>query len=221
MPTPYTIKLKDTLSVIARDYGTNWKDLYNAPANAAFRAKRPNPNLIHPGDVIMVPGAGYYEVPHVTLIPQQLNMSCWYASAQMLIKWKTDTQRMSTGAIPPELDLESRSLRDGNTGILNPQILALANRIGLRAVPPMSPTPEAIESWLRQYGPLWVNGKTHIVVIAGIRGMNVKVYDPPPVNIGQIGWRSLADWYAGGKPAHAESSRDTDSAVTAVFLHYP
>ena len=48
------------------------------------------------------------------------------------------------------------------------------------------------------YGPLWVNGQTHIVVIAGIdtNAQQVKVYDPWP-GIG-IGWRSLANWYVSG-----------------------
>jgi hypothetical protein len=68
-----------------------------------------------------------------------------------------------------------------------------------------------------QYGPLWVNGKTHIVVIAGIRPGEVLVYDPSPVNVGSIGWRTLAGWYVG----NAVDSRDTGRDVEAVFLHCP
>jgi hypothetical protein len=56
MATPYTVKSGDTLSAIASRHGMRWQDLYNHPDNAAFRAKRPNPNLIYPGDVIMIPG---------------------------------------------------------------------------------------------------------------------------------------------------------------------
>jgi ABC-type bacteriocin/lantibiotic exporter with double-glycine peptidase domain len=166
----------------------------------------------------------YYEVPGMTLIPQQDNTSCWYASAQMLIQWKMDKlQACLIDLIPPELDAECRKIRDAGGGIVNSQILGMAERLGLRAVPPLCPTPEAIAAWLRRYGPLWVNGKQHIVVIAGIKGMNVKVYDPWPPKVGKVDWRSLADWYAGGtNPAgQPDSSRDGGAGVTAVFLHCP
>jgi hypothetical protein len=203
-----------------------WQEVYHHSDNAAFRRKRPNPDLIHPGDVVMIPrpDVRYYEVPGMTLISQQDNSSCWYASAQMLIHWKMNKLQMSlANLVPPNFDAECRRIRDAGGGIVNPQILAMANRLGLRAVPPMSPTPQALEQWLRQYGPLWVNGKQHIVVIAGIRGMNVKVYDPWPPRIGKIDWRPLADWYVGGvNPAgQPDSSRDTSHAVTTVFLHCP
>lgn len=165
-----------------------------------------------------------YVVPGMTLIPQQDNMSCWYASAKMLIHWKMNKFQMClVGLIPPELDGQSLKIRDAGSGILNPQILSMAKRLGLRAVPPMSPTNQALEMWLRRYGPLWVNGKSHIVVIAGIRDMQVKVYDPWPPKEGRIDWRSLKDWYVGGmNPAgQPDSSRDTDRAVETVFLYCP
>jgi hypothetical protein len=70
------------------------------------------------------------------------------------------------------------------------------------------------------YGPLWVNGKSHIVVIAGIDTKNqmVKVYDPLPVNTGKVEWRSLQTWYASGTSI---STRDTGGDVETVFLHAP
>lgn len=223
---PYTVMRGDTLSAIAWGHGMTWQALYNHPDNAALRRRRPDPNRIFPGDVVMIPGgrAAYYEVPGMTLIRQQDNTSCWYASAQMLIQWKMDRLRAcQMGLVPPELDAECRRIRDAGGGIVNSQILAMANRLGLRAVPPQSPTPGALENWLRKYGPLWVNGKNHIVVIAGIRGMSVKVYDPWPVKVGKIDWRSLADWYVGGTnpKGQPDSSRDTAHAVTTVFLHCP
>lgn len=52
----YTVLRGDTLSGIAAKHGiSSWKSLYEAPANAAFRRKRPNPNLMHPGDRIVIP----------------------------------------------------------------------------------------------------------------------------------------------------------------------
>lgn len=163
-----------------------------------------------------------YVVPNMTLIPQQMGMSCWYASMQMLIKWKEETaQKSFAHLISPEFDSECIKVRDANNGVLNPQILKLAQRVGLNHVPPMSPTPETIEGWFKDYGPLWVNGRKHIVVLAGIMsfpslGYQVLVYDPWPVNTGKVEWRSL-DWYTGS----AKDSRDTASDVEAVFLYVP
>ena len=165
-----------------------------------------------------------YVVPNMKLIPQSKTMSCWYASLQMLVKWKEEQRQASLAhLISPEFDAECIKLRDANNGIVNPDIIRLANRLGLKTVPPLSPTPETIEGWLKDFGPLWVNGKSHIVVIAGIMylphvGHWLLVFDPQPVNVGKIEWRSLADWYANGT---APDSRDTSSSVQAVFMYIP
>ena len=156
-----------------------------------------------------------YIVEKMKLIPQAKGNSCWYASAQMLINWKQETLGMSL-PITPETDAECIKIRDADKGIYNPAIIKMAKRLGLKAVPPMSPTPSAIESWLINYGPLWVNGKSHIVVISGIRGGNeVQVHDPSPVNVGKVDWRTLSGWYTG----NSVDARDTSSDVETVFLH--
>ncbi len=59
MTAPYTVKSGDTLSGIAKKHNIKtWQEIYKHPDNAAFRHKRPNPNLIYPGDIIMIPSAG-------------------------------------------------------------------------------------------------------------------------------------------------------------------
>jgi len=56
MGTRYTVKSGDSLSKIARSKGLpSWRIIYNHPDNADFRRKRPNPNLIHPGDTLVIP----------------------------------------------------------------------------------------------------------------------------------------------------------------------
>ncbi len=56
MTTPYTVQRGDNLSKIARAHRlSNWRDIYDHAENADFRRRRPNPNLIHPGDVVMIP----------------------------------------------------------------------------------------------------------------------------------------------------------------------
>lgn len=44
------------MAAIAARYGfSDYRDIYEDPANAALKAKRPNPSLLFPGDVIEVP----------------------------------------------------------------------------------------------------------------------------------------------------------------------
>lgn len=58
----HTVKSGEYLSLIARNYGIpDWQTIYNHPQNADFKRKRPNPNLIYPGDLLFIPdksGAG-------------------------------------------------------------------------------------------------------------------------------------------------------------------
>ncbi len=52
----YEVAGGDTLLDIAVSFGFHsYKPIYNHPNNSEFRRKRPNPNLIHPGDVIYIP----------------------------------------------------------------------------------------------------------------------------------------------------------------------
>jgi hypothetical protein len=59
MATTHTVKHGENLTIIARHYGfTDWHTIYDDPANAAFRRKRPNPHLILAGDAIVIPDRG-------------------------------------------------------------------------------------------------------------------------------------------------------------------
>jgi hypothetical protein len=56
MSTPYKVGPGDTLNSIAQKNGiASGQEIYNHPDNAAFRAKRPNPNQIYAGDTVMIP----------------------------------------------------------------------------------------------------------------------------------------------------------------------
>ncbi|MBD8532139.1 MULTISPECIES: papain-like cysteine protease family protein [unclassified Massilia] len=168
----------------------------------------------------------FYVVPDMKLIPQDKDWSCWYASGQMLIDWRR-RQTRSTEAAHPDPSQAERwgKLYDKASGpeggIRNEDILQFARDLGLEAIAPMSPTPAGIEKWLIRYGPLWVNGVSHITVIAGIRDLNmdteVLVFDPALPHKRQGEWRSLRDWYV----LDGRSGRDSNEAVQTVFLHLP
>jgi hypothetical protein len=56
MAKPYTIRSGDTLThIAAREGFSSWRDIYYHPDNSAFRTKRPNPDRIFPGDVLIIP----------------------------------------------------------------------------------------------------------------------------------------------------------------------
>jgi papain like cysteine protease AvrRpt2 len=163
-----------------------------------------------------------YIVPGMKLITQDKTMSCWFASGQMIIEWRRRTRRMTEAAHPAPDQVERwKKLYRDNPGISNGQITAFARDLGLKMVPPMSPTAQAIRSWLQVYGPLWVNGVAHITVIAGIRDdrglVEVLVYDPARADRPAGEWRALGQWYF--RDPH--SGRDTARTVDTVFLYAP
>jgi hypothetical protein len=164
----------------------------------------------------------FYTVPSYVHIAQDKTMSCWFASAQMLIKWKRNRTQMTDSRHPdPSESPKWSKVYSDNTGITNGIIREFARDMGLIYVPPQSPTPEAILGWLRMYGPLWVNGVKHITVIAGIRGprenTEVLVLDPGRSSERTGSWQNLRQWYILDK----HSGRDTSSNVEAVFLRLP
>jgi hypothetical protein len=52
----HTVEQGECLSSLAARYGfRNWEDIYSHPANGDLRKKRPNPNVLAPGDKVVVP----------------------------------------------------------------------------------------------------------------------------------------------------------------------
>lgn len=52
----HVVKSGECLSTIAAQYGfADHGSIYNHPANAALRTKRPNPHVLHPGDEVVIP----------------------------------------------------------------------------------------------------------------------------------------------------------------------
>lgn len=54
----YKVKKGDNLHKIAKRHGypaADWRKIYDHKKNADFRRKRPDPNMIKPGDVVLIP----------------------------------------------------------------------------------------------------------------------------------------------------------------------
>jgi len=95
--TTHTVAQGESWSVIAaqHDY-RNWRIVYYAPENADLRRTRPNPDLLQPGDKIVIPDRSrvafidakthveYNNVPLFT----QAELTCWKACGKMTYLWK-------------------------------------------------------------------------------------------------------------------------------------
>jgi len=67
MPVDYTVKQGDYLAAIAHQFGFADPDiLWNDPANAALKQQRINPNVLYPGDTVVIPDLQTQELPRST-----------------------------------------------------------------------------------------------------------------------------------------------------------
>lgn len=106
----------------------------------------------------------------VELVPQTTALSCWAASAAMMVGWN-DCVSINPEEIARGAGYWANYVQ-GNT--LPPDDIDMLNHWGLVAEPPMTFTVRSWRDMLHTYGPLWVaariNGTPHVVVITGISG---------------------------------------------------
>ncbi|MBC7234271.1 MAG: hypothetical protein H5T69_00400 [Chloroflexi bacterium] len=127
----------------------------------------------------------HYNVP---LIPQTSNMSCWAASAAMLVSWR-DSISISDQIIASGIGYWSEYLHG-----LDPEDIFVFASWGLVEEEPQTFTIQAFADLLDQYGPLWTAGDTgagaHVRVVTGISGDGtpdgtfLSINDPAPVGRG-------------------------------------
>jgi N-acetylmuramoyl-L-alanine amidase len=72
----YTVQQGDCLNSLARTSGfSDYTTLYRHPKNAALREKRPNPNIICPGDILFIPDRTVQEIPCATNQSHQFTLT--------------------------------------------------------------------------------------------------------------------------------------------------
>jgi hypothetical protein len=159
-----------------------------------------------------------FRIPNVPLIPQTLDMACWYASAQMLITWRQGQTKSCELAHPdPSDDPRLVSIYKSNTGLGLTQVTMLAKDLGLEETPRMTPTLQTVETWLQRYGPLWFAGlwpSGHVVVVTGINASGIQINDPWPVNVGRRWTMKVNEFLAVLQPLGS-------TYLASNFLHFP
>src|SRR5271157_624781 len=84
MPEDYEVQAGDCMSSIAYEHGFFWQTLWNDSSNAELKAKRKNPNVLLPGDVVHIPDltvkqeSGATEQQHkfmLKAVPEKLRMT--------------------------------------------------------------------------------------------------------------------------------------------------
>jgi hypothetical protein len=133
----------------------------------------------------------FYRVP---LIPQDGNNTCWHACLRMLVEFRRSRiGEMTLAGHDVDQPATMAAVQRGDSCVLPQGACALARQNNLR-MEFISPTPEALERLLLQFGPLWYGGRregclgmaenAHVVVITGIRreetGDEIAVNDPWP-----------------------------------------
>ena len=53
--TTYTVRSGDTLWAIGEKFSLPWEKIWNAPQNDQFKKDRGNPNILYPGDELVIP----------------------------------------------------------------------------------------------------------------------------------------------------------------------
>ena len=124
----------------------------------------------------------------VELVPQMTNMSCWAASAAMVVSWRD------------QISIDPQEIAGGTGvwgayrhGLWPRDHAALADAWGLVKEPPQSYTIEGWRQLIEQNGPLWLGVAVpsgHAVVVTGLsgdgtpEGTAVRYHDPWPPGTG-------------------------------------
>jgi N-acetylmuramoyl-L-alanine amidase len=121
----------------------------------------------------------------VGLIPQPTGMSCWAASAAMMVSWREQMSRVDSA----EVARGAGRWAEYQTGLNPHDVGHLATAWGLIAEPPQSYTVEGLRRLLETRGPLWIGEavpRLHAIVITGIYGdgTTVIIKDPWPPGTG-------------------------------------
>lgn len=75
MSTTHVIRRGECMLLVARRYGIlDYRLVYEHPANAELRRKRPNPSVLYPGDTVVIPEPRPSRMPLYTGLPRPFTL---------------------------------------------------------------------------------------------------------------------------------------------------
>lgn len=109
MSKTHVVTQGECLSSIAHHYGfLDWHAIYDAQENAGFRKKRPNPNVIFPGDVLAIPDR--------TEKPMTIGTGKLHEFRAKVAKSKVAIALVDAGTHRYRLAVEGNLVSEGTTG---------------------------------------------------------------------------------------------------------
>jgi hypothetical protein len=120
--TTHIVQQGECLARIAHHYGfPDYHAIYDHPANAEFKRRRPNPNLIYPGDELQIPDLRQRQAPCTTDKLHEFKLKRRKRKLRIVVR---DWEDEPLANEPYELIVEKKTLRgrtDGN-GLLQQEI---------------------------------------------------------------------------------------------------
>jgi putative peptidoglycan binding protein/LysM domain-containing protein len=147
MATDYIVQQGDYLAKLANQFGLPASKIWNHPNNAALKQKRPNPNVLFPGDQLHVPDREPREEPCAT---DQLHKfetrasKLWLrltledrhhqpiANSKCILEAGNDSQNLTTDGDGKIDQLIPADLQDGSVTIRDPKTPLKDVRIALK-----------------------------------------------------------------------------------------
>ena len=131
MPTKHVVKQGEHLSGIAGKYGfSDYKTIWDDPENAELKAKRRNPHVLHPGDVLSIPDRKAKTLSGATGQKHRFVLSKTQLTLRLKLQ-KAFGRPISNTACDLLVETEKHELRTDGDGRLSHAISADAHGAGL------------------------------------------------------------------------------------------
>ncbi|MCI0406335.1 MAG: peptidoglycan-binding protein [candidate division Zixibacteria bacterium] len=177
MPTVHKVKQGECLASIAKKYGfSDWKKIYDHPENKDFKQKRPNSNIILPGDKLFIPEKELKEESVQTQTRHRFQFKNQKAAVKIVLK---DEEGQAISWKKYKLAVEDIEFEGvtGSDGLIEHRVPADAEN-GKLTLWPKDDSPEESFTWLLKLG--------HLDPLKEISGVQARLhnlgFNPGPVD---------------------------------------
>ena len=134
MSTSHTVQQGEHLSGIAKKYGfRNYETIWNYGENADLKAKRKNPNVLFPGDELVIPDKEPKEVPCATTAMHVFNVTIPKLKLRVVVRDRAGKPMPNTEC-ELEVEGEKETLQTNGDGLVE-KLISVTARNGALRVP--------------------------------------------------------------------------------------